>query len=245
LPAAVLVAPVAVAALTATAAAAPLAATTAPLGVTTYTSPSAYTAAVGPQSTEGFQNGAVAPTGLLACNLSESSTSDDQCFTPGALLPGVTYEAGGVHPLDLVGPDHAGLTDAQPSDFLESGTSVGLDFSTPQTSIGLDVVDPSGTGPQTCTLTLTGLVSVAIGTVTVPCGETPTFIGFTSPIPVSTLTVSDGDTSTGIDNVAFGLPTGLPGSGAPTGLPEAPLTVGLPLAALGAGAWFVRRRRGH
>ena len=69
----------------------------------TFNSQAAFNLAAPGLPTETFQNGLV-PTGVTVCNGPFSSTSNNACFAPGGLLPGISYAAVPGPSMVLLGP---------------------------------------------------------------------------------------------------------------------------------------------
>ena len=154
-------------------------------------------------------------TDIATCGTSLDSTTNDACFTPGQLQPGITYAAGGAN---MVGLDQnsgiPGVTSSVigPNGFVDdliiTLTGAGL-----VTAIGLDILSGSGSGAITATVFGPGgglggqVLNLALGQ--------PQFIGFDDPGGITQLVFSGGGVAIGelIDNVEFGNPQDVPAPG--------------------------------
>jgi hypothetical protein len=206
---------------------APMPRTTAPAGAVLYDSRAAFNADAPGLPIEDWEEGHV--TGpFIFCNPPLNSTSNDACFLPGEILPGLEHQDA---PLGG-GSDHVGLGGpgswSMPSKFVytnRSEESTNLFFTPTVTAIGLDLSSNGiGNGVLLSVYDATGTLILTDTTMLGNLGEL-TFWGVISSVPINRLNINILN-SEFVDNIAFGgavppiTPTPSPtASPSPTGTP--------------------------
>ncbi len=157
---------------------------------------------------EGFEQGNVDPGGVLGCPAPLDETSNNACFTPGQILPGVRFDiTPGPHPDDglvLVG---AGFN-SNPSIILLANFFVDtfdIYFTRPDVFVaGMDL--HSHYAADNVAITVYGLDGVTvIGSTTALATPTGSFWGVAAGQPIGRINIdSPTDQAEGVDNLAFG-----------------------------------------
>lgn len=175
----------------------------APLGgLTVFTDFASFDAAAPGLPIEDFEGGLTGAGGINTCNEPVNSASNDVCFTPGDLIDGFNITSslgGGVVALGV------GIVPSQTS------VVVGANSFAESTTISFDAADVDAVGfqllsnnePNPITVTAFDSSNSIIGTISaIP----PTYIGFTSNIPIASVTI-DEDAGQGelFDDLSFGV----------------------------------------
>jgi hypothetical protein len=95
-----------------------------------------------------------------------------------------------------------------PSQTLRSGSAIGVDFDVPVTAFGFNYIRTGFGAVATVTVFQTDDQTI-LGTEQISAGFQTVFMGFTDPLGIGRIEISsfrDGDLSTGIDVVTFGVP---------------------------------------
>lgn len=200
----------------------------------TYSSRAMFNSAAPGLPTETFESGLVAASSVTNCNGPLSSASASACFTAGALLPGVTYNASGTFQpnMALLGANFPGVGNTSkvlgPNSF---GDTFDLTFAMANAA-GFDVFAGTVAGNINITVFSTTNVQLGLFVISVPIGGT--FFGVVSDsgpigrINIASLSISPGEL---VDNLSFGT----------TAIPE-PASLLLSGGAL-VGLILIRRRR--
>jgi len=153
---------------------------------------------------EDFEEGRVADRDAAACPGPLDATSDNDCFHPGEILPGVRFNselpADGAE-IALVGPGFSGalsktivageFTDAFIIDFTGGGV----------TAAGMDLVAYAS---DTCQIDVFGLSGLIVST-TAPCTGDGTFWGVSTTEVITRIRIfSPNRRAEGVDNISFG-----------------------------------------
>lgn len=210
----------------------------APVGdLSFYTDRGAFLTDYPAATSEDYSGTSVPPNGVSSCVPPMNSASNDACFTPGAIVDGVSIDvvvSGGGGEGVVLTPPFFGTTSVSvgPNSFTDDMT---IDFPTPVRSMGLDLVCPNGA--VSLNVEVFGTTG-SLGTTTAACGGPPgNFWGVSSAADtiVSVTFVGPGDSDAELaSNVLFMIP--VPTMGAPA---MALLVVVL----MAISAFFVRRRR--
>lgn len=190
--------------------------------------------------TQDFEDGNVAPGGDVLCSPVIDENTNDDCFSPGDILPGIQFSNGPpVNGLILLGsnfdnnPFNALLTFDQPDDFEIRFTG------NPVTAAGVDVGCLSmGPCNNTLSVSVFGTGDSFLGETTVNATDRfDSFIGIRSSEPITRILISGPiQIFEGIDRVSFGTPrTSIPALSV-WGLIAISLALGI------AGLIYVRRR---
>lgn len=177
----------------------------APVGVVLYDSRAAFNADAPGLPIEDWEEGHV--TGpFVFCNPPLNSASNDACFLPGEILPGLEYQdaplGGGADHVGLGGPGSWSM----PSKFVYANIGIetsNLIFTPTVTAIGLDI-SSNGSG-NTVLISLYDATDTLILTDTTTVGNLGelTFWGVISSVPIERLNVNIPN-SEFVDNIAFG-----------------------------------------
>ena len=123
-------------------------------------------------TSEDYSGTSVAPGGIETCVPPMNSMSNDACFTPGAIVDGVSIDVGqnaGDGQGVVLAPPAVGTTSVSvgPNSFADDMI---IDFPTPVRSMGLDLVCPAGA--TTIDIEVFGTTG-SLGTTSAPCGGPP------------------------------------------------------------------------
>ncbi len=182
-----------------------------PMGFTTYDNRATFDLVNPGLPIEDFEEGMVAPAGLVTCDPPVNSFSNDACFVPGDILTGISFEDGpGPDPLDVIilGPGFNG----NPSVTLLSNTFTDefvINFGPPVRSVGMDL--QCHFGATDVDVHVFGDGGVFLGTAVSACTNGGTFLGIksTSPEDIEQIRIVDplGSVAEGVDDIAFGTST--------------------------------------
>lgn len=163
---------------------------------------------------EDFEDGLWADGGVLSCPAPFDATTDNACFAPGGILPGIRFrddplnDAGGGSPQGLAGLG-SGFAGSD-SKSLVSNTyvdSFNVDFAPPVHAVGADLVHFAGRR-QTVEISLFDAADQLIATTQALAGNTGNFWGVYSPQPIRRINLfslaSGFDGAEGVDDLAFG-----------------------------------------
>ncbi|MGD9582566.1 MAG: hypothetical protein AB7V26_02695 [Lysobacterales bacterium] len=214
-------------------------------GLTVFADLASFQAATnGGFTVETFDGGATPAGGVNTCTEPVSSLSNDACFAPGNLIPGFSMTSSSGGGIVVLGDGFLGQATAVvgANQFVDT-TSVA--FGPAVTAVAFDgLIGAPAAGDITVTALDAGAAVIGSVTVTTTSTTATEFIGFTSLIPIASITI-DGVGGSGelLDNLQFGVP-----AAAVAALPV-PATgswavgslVGL-LLLLGAGWLFTRTR---
>jgi hypothetical protein len=151
-------------------------------------------------ASENFAGTSVPPNSVIACDPPFNSSTNNACFAPGAIIPGISVELLVVDPgsslLNVVlTPPFLGIdcTAVGPNTFGDDGA---IDFNPPARAVGLDVLAPFG--PITFTVNIFDPAGAPLGSTTTTGNPTTagSFFGVVS------------DDITGIGRIQFNDPAG-------------------------------------
>jgi hypothetical protein len=189
----------------------------APEALTFYADRPTFDAAFPGLPLEDFEEGLVAPGGVIGCPHPVDVNGSAGCFDPGTILPGVAFWAsqdeGGAE-IALVGAGFAGNASKNiVANYFSD--SFRITFDPPVAAAGMDL--EAYLGQNTCTLNVLG-ASGLIGSTTAPCAELGLFWGVGSDEPIVEIDIiAPTSVAEGVDNIAFGTPTQQPGVWTPYG----------------------------
>lgn len=167
------------------------------------------------QLVQTFENGNVAPGGSQACGDVVNSFTNDDCFQPGDILPGLQFTTNFVGKLLYIEGEHVG-GEGNPRKVLGTqtdGTNEFLEIEFPQGGVhAAGIVPGCFDGSPGCEATylfsVYGEGDVLIDDTKVEVTDRfDTFIGFDSPVPVTKVAISDLNGTTtfeAVDEVRFG-----------------------------------------
>ena len=204
--------------------------------IITFNSRIAFNAAAPGLPVETFERGLVAAGAVTPCTGPLSSANGSTCFSPGGLLPGVTYASVPASSLDMVVLGAGGAA-GNPSKALgpnQFASTLDIVFSGSPTAIGFDFFPGPTAGNVVISAFSPG--NTSLGIFTVPGLVAPNFFGLISTDAIARLNIASQSSQPGelIDNLAFGTP-----------LAPVPEPTSLLLLATGAGALAARRRRAN
>ncbi len=158
---------------------------------------------------EGFEAGNVADGDVVGCPGPLDATSDNTCFSPGGILPGIRFNSDHTSGQDETGEDVAllgnGFGGVAHSKQLVATVDVDgflIDFTENVTAAGMDLVSYAN---DICQLEVFGLNDVLLGSTRAPCTKAGTFWGVSSATPIARIRIySPTHQFEGVDNVAFG-----------------------------------------
>ncbi len=158
---------------------------------------------------EGFEAGNVADGDVVGCPGPLDATSDNTCFSPGGILPGIRFNSDHTSGQDETGQDVAllgnGFGGVAHSKQLVATVDVDgflIDFTENVTAAGMDLVSYAN---DICQLEVFGLNDVLLGSTRAPCTKAGTFWGVSSATPIARIRIySPTHQFEGVDNVAFG-----------------------------------------
>ncbi len=172
-------------------------------GTAFFTARTIFDAAAPGLPDEDFEDGSAAPASFVICNAPLNSTSNDACFTPGEILPGIEIQ-------DNPGPSSGGLVILGAGFYGNPSIVMGaylfadsIDLRFPNNSVfsvGMDIYINS---PGVIGITIFGLDGAILGTSTVNATTTGRFWGVTSD-QVITRVALNSTADDLVDNVAFG-----------------------------------------
>jgi hypothetical protein len=173
-------------------------------GLIVYSDRPTFDAAAPGLPIETFEAGNIGAGVIVACPSPLDSLSNNSCFSPGSILPGIQFASSG-HPADgiaLAGAGFAGLpSKAIFANYFED--TLGINLLSPATAIGFDLYSIN---PSTIAVSIYDPAAVLLGSYNVGAGSSPVFFGVISdsgPIGSVGLASLTG-AAEGIDNVAFG-----------------------------------------
>ncbi len=153
---------------------------------------------------EDFEAGHVANGGLLVCPAPVDATSNNQCFLPGDIKPGLEFNSDPAgDEIDLVG---AGFHSLSTSKNIVAGIFTDafiIDFTGGNvTAAGMDLV--AYLGEDVCQIDVFGQSGLLIST-TAPCTNAGTFWGVSTNEAITRIRIfSPAGQAEGVDNLAFG-----------------------------------------
>ena len=204
-----------------------VASSTASAALITFNTRAGFDAQAGVLPIETFEEGIVGANSVVACPSPLSSASNNSCFSPGDILPGITLDAPPPDSgLALSGPGFGGIaTKAVFANTFVESLNLSFDASS---AVGFDLF--SQTANSTIRVSVFGAGNALLGTFDIAATTTGVFFGVISDAGLITRINLDSltDMAEGVDNVAFGQ----------TAVPE-PAS----LALLGAGLLGVARAR--
>lgn len=178
---------------------------TIPTGLIIYSDRASFDVAAPGLPLEDWEEGFISTEGYTFCVPPVSAGSNDACFTPGEVLPGIEYAddpLGGKDHLAVGGPGFYSLpTNHMFTNYPEESTN--LTFSPAVTAIGLDLTASSIFDTYTISIyTADGGLITTVNTTTGDTGSL-TFWGITSSVPIGRLNLN-AVSSEFVDNLAFG-----------------------------------------
>src|SRR5438309_10250221 len=208
----------------------------APATPTFYTDRAAFVAQFPDLPLEDFEKGKVADGGILVCPGPVDATNNNQCFSPGDILPGVEFSSD--HEFNLIGPR---FSKNLSKNIVVSvgGDAFIIDFTGGNvTAAGMDLVSYSA---DMCQMDIFGQPDVSgtrplLASTTAPCTEQGAFWGVSSDEIITRIRIQapiQDVRFVGVDNIAFG-----PGVGAPVNHPPVANAGGPYSAAAGSPVFF-------
>jgi hypothetical protein len=170
----------------------------------TFATRAGFDAQAGILPIETFEEGVVAPGGVVACPGFLASTTINACFSAGDILPGITLTSSTVSPsgLALTGAGFSGVPSKAVFANL-GGDTLDLRFAS-SNAIGLDLHSILVDSPIAITVFGEGDVVLDVFVVLATAGGR--FWGIIGDGPITRLNLSSlGGTHQGVDNVAFGV----------------------------------------
>ena len=155
---------------------------------------------------EGFDEGPTAPGDIGICDEPVSSTSNDDCFSPGQLLPGFELTSTSGIGLAVDGSNFFGNTSAVIGAILTGDATI-VSFDPPVTAFAVDVFDYDG--DQNASTVSVGLYDaagtpLAFANVRPNGGAAPAFLGAIAPTaPIARIELSAAGGTALIDNLRF------------------------------------------
>jgi PKD repeat protein len=158
---------------------------------------------------ESFEAGNVADADVVGCPGPLDATSNNTCFSPGGILPGIRFNSDHTSGLDETGQDVALLGNGfggipHSKQLVATFTVDGfvIEFTENVTAAGMDLVSYA---EDNCQVDVFGLNDVLLGSTTAPCTKAGTFWGVSSATPIARIRIySPTHQFEGVDNVAFG-----------------------------------------
>jgi PKD repeat protein len=154
---------------------------------------------------EDFETGRVADGRAVPCPGPVDATSDDQCFHPGEIEPGVSFNSDSVRVDDEIALVGTGF-DGAPSKRIATNVPVDvfvIDFlSSGVTTVGMDLV--AYREDDTCQIDVFGANGL-ISSTSAPCTKVGTFWGVSSSEPITRIQIASSTPEfEGVDNISFG-----------------------------------------
>jgi uncharacterized repeat protein (TIGR01451 family) len=176
-------------------------------GVVYYADRAVFDAAYPGLPLEDFQEGSVTEPGITACDPPLDQYSDDDCFNPGDILPGIAFS-------DNPGPNLDGLVllgagfNGNSSKILSTNTYVDafeIQFTDPYVfAAGMDLHSHYSASVVSVTTYARDGISV-LDTITATATNSGAFLGLASAQPLGKIRIfSLSNQAEGIDNIAFG-----------------------------------------
>jgi hypothetical protein len=177
----------------------------------TFTTDDAVFFALNPNlASQDFESGNAAPGSVLSCSQIINENTDDACFSPGDILPGIEF-AVPLNVLAIVGPDF----NDNPFIVLVpvfSGDSLDITFpGNTVNAVGMDLgclLEGPGTCSDNVLVQVFGEGDELIGSRLVAVTDLfDSFLGIQSVVPITRINLSNGDQLIffeGIDRIAFG-----------------------------------------
>ncbi|MBE2199715.1 MAG: hypothetical protein IAE79_13960 [Anaerolinea sp.] len=164
---------------------------------------------------EDFENGLWAGGAILGCPAPFDASTNNACFTPGGILPGIRFQdnplndAGGGDANGLAGVG-AGVFGALSKNIVANTfvDSFEILFDPPVNATGMDMVHYTTDG-ATVNISIYDVNDVLIDSTSASATNVGAFWGVYSNTPIGRInilsTLSSGDGAEGVDNVAFGV----------------------------------------
>ena len=158
---------------------------------------------------EGFEAGIVPDADVVGCPGPLDATSNNDCFLPGGILPGIRFNSDHTSGRDETGQDVAllgnGFGGVAHSKQLVATFAVDgfvIDFTAGVGAAGMDLVSYAD---DNCQVDVFGLNDVLLGSTTAPCTKAGTFWGVSSTTAIARIRIySPTHQFEGVDNIAFG-----------------------------------------
>ena len=158
---------------------------------------------------EGFEAGNVADGDVVGCPGPLDATSNNRCFAPGGIKPGIQFNSDhrfsqneGGQEVALIGRGFSGVAPSKQLVATFDVDALLIDFTTTVTAAGMDLVSYSD---DTCQIDVFGTNGVLLGSTTAPCNGAGSFWGVSSSQPITRIRVySPTNRFEGVDNVSFG-----------------------------------------
>jgi uncharacterized repeat protein (TIGR01451 family) len=170
--------------------------------LTFYTDRPTFQAAAGSLTTESFENGYVDPTGNgTLCTDPYDSTTDDLCWNPNDVAPGLSIGSLSGQGVSIVGPVAGGNTSIITLATHGDVDSLKVMFEGGTLAAGMDISGYLGAG--TATFKVYGEGNVLLSTQTPAFDATGKFYGVISSVMIDRIELSSGKVPE-VDNVSFG-----------------------------------------
>jgi hypothetical protein len=181
-------------------------------GLTYYTDRPTFDAANPNLPIEDFENGIPGPGSVVGCPAPFNETTDNDCFAPGSILPGISFQddplndagGGSVNGMVFLGSGFAG----NPTDVIIANTfvdSFDIFFTEVANAAGMDLVSYFNGDPITITVYAADGTTV-LDTMTAPSSNAGIFWGVSANEPIGRIKLDSttGQEAEGVDNIAFG-----------------------------------------
>lgn len=170
-------------------------------GLTIYTSRPTFDADNPGLPVEDFEGNILPPNNVTACPPPLNASTNDPCFSPGGVLPGIELNIGpnagsGLYVVLTQGFLGVASDVVGPNTFVEHAWWT---FDPPVDAVGMDFVWPLGAG--TVNIEVRDAGGAVIGT---DSQASPTFWGVASTVPIGQIRIDDGGAGDLYDNIAFG-----------------------------------------
>jgi subtilisin-like proprotein convertase family protein len=164
---------------------------------------------------EDFENGLWADAGVTSCPAPFDALTNNTCFAPGGILPGIRFqdnplnESGGGSPNGLVGVG-AGIYGSISKNIVANSfnDSFEIYFDPPVNAVGMDVTHFTLNDVAVQIVLYDAIVNAPIATSSVIARNDGSFWGVYSPVPIGRIELHSHlrsiDGAEGVDNVAFG-----------------------------------------